>query len=450
MYELEIKEAKALCDATNHQRLTLEKEIQILHDEVVSYRSQYKEALLKKTEKYDDLLEKLCKIEADINFLKRKITATEDEIARLRKEKQGLIDELQKSRSELDQETLNRIDFHNQVATLLEEIDFMRRVNESEIRDLQLMASRDTTVENREYFKNELMSAMREIRQEYDQRMQANKTDMESWYRMKVQEVSTSSARVNVEQGYAKEEVKRLRTYVADIRGKVSDLENRNALLEKEIREHSYEHEDLDRAIKQLESENAINKREEKKKIDELKVELAEALANKNTLEAEINKYRLMMEEEDRRSNLRHIEELRKSNEANHHDHLHSHQNEENSRSSWQKSAKGNVSIQEVSTDGTSITLENIHRSKEENLGGWELKRRIDGKKEIFFTFPAGFILKPLKTVKILAKNKGIANGIDLLVHQTEDSFGVGHHGETILYNRNGEERSTLIYRGSA
>lgn len=53
--------------------------------------------------------------------------------------------------------------------TLQEEIDFIRRVQDQEIRDLQAMAARDTTSENREFFKNELSSAIRDIRNEYDQ-----------------------------------------------------------------------------------------------------------------------------------------------------------------------------------------------------------------------------------------------------------------------------------------
>lgn len=50
---------------------------------------------------------------------------------------------------------------------------------------------------------------------------------MESWYRLKVQEIQTQSARQTMEQGYAKEEVKRLRNQLADLRGKLADLESR-------------------------------------------------------------------------------------------------------------------------------------------------------------------------------------------------------------------------------
>lgn len=54
-----------------------------------------------------------------------------------------------------------------------------------------------------------------------------NRNDMESWYRLKVQEIQTQSARHTMEQGYAKEEVKRLRTQLTDLRGKLADLESR-------------------------------------------------------------------------------------------------------------------------------------------------------------------------------------------------------------------------------
>lgn len=133
----------------------------------------------------------------------------------------------------MDQETLNRIDYQNQVQTLIEEIDFLRRAHESEIHDLQAMVSRDTTSENREYFKNELAAAIRDIRGEYDQVCNVQRVDMESWYKLKVQEIQTQSVRQSMEQSYAKEEVKRLRVQLIDLRGKLADLEGRVRLLYK-------------------------------------------------------------------------------------------------------------------------------------------------------------------------------------------------------------------------
>lgn len=99
--------------------------------------------------------------------------------------------------------------------------------HDQEIKDLQAMAARDTTNENREFFRNELASAIRDIRNEYDALNNKNRQDIESWYKLKVQEIETQSARQNMEQGYQKDELKRLRQQLTDLRGKLGDLEGR-------------------------------------------------------------------------------------------------------------------------------------------------------------------------------------------------------------------------------
>ncbi|CAJ0933780.1 unnamed protein product, partial [Mesorhabditis belari] len=456
MYESEIREAQKLIGDTNRQRDDLEKDIRKLMEEVANYRRMYEQALRDRNAdraKIEELLEKLSKLEADINLLKRKIAGAEEEVSKIRKENQTIMGNLQRARQDLDQETLNRIDYQNQVQTLLEEIDFIKRVNDSEIRDLQAIASRDTTIENREYFKNELSSAIRDIRQEYDQLMQVNRNDIESWYRLKVQEISTSSAKVNMEQGYAKEEVKRLRTQLGDLRGKLGDLEGRNSLLEKQIQELNYQLEDDQRSYESALNDRDSQIRKMREECQALMVELQMLLDTKQTLDAEIAIYRKMLEGEENRAGLRQlVEQVVKTSGMTHSEELETMRTlkgETSSRTSFQRSAKGNVSIQEASADGKSIILENTHRSREEEIGGWKLKRKIDGKKEIVFTFPQQFVLKPLKTVKILAKNQGMANGIDVLVHQDEDSFGTGSNVHTILFNLAGEERATLIQRAS-
>lgn len=76
-------------------------------------------------------------------------------------------------------------------------------------------------------------------------------------------------------------------------------------------------------------------------------------------------------------------------------------QSEKASRTSLQRSAKGNVSIWKADPMGQFIILENTHRSREENIGEWKLRRKIDGKIEITYTFPPNFVLRPGKSVKV-------------------------------------------------
>jgi len=120
-------------------------------------------------------------------------------------------------------------------------------------------------------------------------------------------------------------------------------------------------------------------------------------------------------------------------------------------RTSFQRSAKGNVSIAECQPEGKFVVLENTHRSKEEPTSEWKLKRKIDGKREVVYTLPKDFVLKPGKSVKIWARNQGgVHNPPEQLIFDGEDSFGVGGNVQTILYNKDGEERATHIQRSSS
>lgn len=178
-----------------------------------------------------------------------------------------------------------------------------------EIKELQALAARDTTAENREFFKNELAGAIRDIRNEYDNAAAVNRNDMESWYKLKVQEIQTQSARQNMEQGYQKEETKRLRSQLTDLRGKLGDLESRNSMLEKQVQELSYQLEDEQRSYEAALNDRDAQIRKMREECQALMVELQMLLDTKQTLDAEIALYRKMLEGEESRSGLRQLVE---------------------------------------------------------------------------------------------------------------------------------------------
>lgn len=109
------------------------------------------------------------------------------------------------------------------------------------------MLSREPS-DTKEFFKNELALAIRDIRNEYDIIAQQNKSDMESWYKLKVtkiafhiavckclslsvdlqvQEVQSSTSRQGLETNFQREEVKRMRDHIQDLRGKLADMESK-------------------------------------------------------------------------------------------------------------------------------------------------------------------------------------------------------------------------------
>lgn len=68
----------------------------------------------------------------------------------------------------------------------MEELEFLRRVHEQEVKELQALLAQ-APADTREFFKNELALAIRDIKDEYDYIAKQGKQDMESWYKLKVQ-----------------------------------------------------------------------------------------------------------------------------------------------------------------------------------------------------------------------------------------------------------------------
>src|SRR6218665_3866884 len=67
-----------------------------------------------------------------------------------------------------------------------------------EMKELAALVYRDTTSENREFWKNEMGQALREIQQVYDDKIDNMRGELETFYNMKVQH-SRTAARQNRE-----------------------------------------------------------------------------------------------------------------------------------------------------------------------------------------------------------------------------------------------------------
>ncbi len=54
------------------------------------------------------------------------------------------------------------------------------------MKELAALAYRDTTAENRDFWKNEMGNALREIQAAYDEKLDAMRQELEAYYNMKV------------------------------------------------------------------------------------------------------------------------------------------------------------------------------------------------------------------------------------------------------------------------
>merc|ERR1719309_168905 len=312
MYQAELDEARRLLDEAEKEKAKLEIRCTSLEEQIDELQVQLedmKHARIQDRETIERQNQQLSEYEAEINVLRRRIEQLENDRERDKREITRLTEALNRARVDLDNETLAHIDAENRRQTLEEELEFLKQVHEQEMKELAALAYRDTTAENRDFWKNEMGNALREIQSTYDEKMDAMRTEMETYYNMKVQEFRTGATRQNMETVHSKEESKRLRTTIADLRAKLADLEARNAQLEKELELMRRDFEEKER---EYEAENTELKNEVVKLRAEMEAilkELQDLMDTKLGLELEIAAYRKLLEGEENRIGLKNIVE---------------------------------------------------------------------------------------------------------------------------------------------
>merc|ERR1739838_696416 len=125
---------------------------------------------------------------------------------------------------------------------------------------------------------------------------------------------------------------------------------------------------------------------------------------------------------------------------------------EMSAKTTYQRSAKGPISITECSPDGKYLVLENTNKStsgnKDQALDGWKIKRKVDNAAEMEFNFPKGFVLKSGKAVKVWARSGGgVHKPPEEIVWNEAENWGIGSNIVTTLFSEKAEEKATHIQK---
>ncbi|ESO03062.1 hypothetical protein HELRODRAFT_173940 [Helobdella robusta] len=257
--------------------------------------------------KVEKQIQQLADYEAEVNLLKRRIALLEGDREINKKTLTRLQDALNRARIDLDNESLLHQDAENRRQMLEEELEFLKQVHEQELRELAALAYRDTTTENRELWKSEMSSSLRQMQQLYDDKVDDMRKELESFYTMKVQEFRTGATRQNLDTVHTKEEMVRLRSQYSDIQGKLFELQSRNDNLQREIDDLKQEKQTREREL-ETENEKLISEVAAlKAEMESITRELQDLLDAKLGLELEIAAYRKLLEGEEDKIGLRQV-----------------------------------------------------------------------------------------------------------------------------------------------
>jgi GTP1/Obg family GTP-binding protein len=110
----------------------------------------------------------------------------EDEQKRYHSESQRLVSDVQRITQDLDHETTARVRLQQVKQSLEQEIHRLKATHAQTMDELRQAKRVTDELDPAHFFRGELADAVRNIREEYEQLNHQQRTELESWYRMKV------------------------------------------------------------------------------------------------------------------------------------------------------------------------------------------------------------------------------------------------------------------------
>ncbi|XP_034076058.1 glial fibrillary acidic protein [Gymnodraco acuticeps] len=167
---------------------------------------------------------------ADVTMLKQRL---QDEMG-LRQDAEN---NLNAYRQDVDEASLNRVHLERKIDAMQDEINFLRKTHEEDLRELQEQLMAQQVHVELDVSKPDLTVALRDIRVQYETMATSNMQETEDWYRSKFADLTNAANRNAEALRQAKQEANEYRRQVQVLTCDVEALRGTNESLERQLRE---------------------------------------------------------------------------------------------------------------------------------------------------------------------------------------------------------------------
>lgn len=452
-YEVEMDRLRHQLDTISARLAKLE----IERDTAIAGREELETLLdrlgrdLKGAETHRNQLQSLYEsAQARVSSIENKNKVLETENADLHKENDRLRKQVAALKKSLEDESFLRAELQNKLRSATEELEFERTNHRQQLEDVRRKRQVEMTTMSKQIeteYENQLNEKLNEMRQEFADKLGANRANFEEQFTKKLND--------------ARDMAERFREEASRLRMQISDYERQGQNLDAMQRQVTALENELDRLRREM-NEKLAGKDD---RIYELNQEIQRMMADyqdlidiKIQLDAELKAYQALLEGEESRLNLtgatspnvsshhvsfasvgqstqRGIKRKRQTN-GDEYDFMH-HQRR------YESGNTGSVSIESADIEGKSITL---HNNSDENvqLGGWQLKVTADNR-EVTYKFNPKLVLHGQSNVTVWSSNSGQKNSPPQNLVMKSQNWPLGSNPEAILLDSNGERQAWMI-----